>query len=124
MNPSKSELLEKYTGYRWLIDRGLVGFEPFTALQPWFFEPQDSQFFVSERWPDGPSEAPLLVFARRQDCDDLACLKAGSGNALEVVTIQGWTSGDYEIIETYPTFWDWVKSAIDNIAELIDATDK
>lgn len=124
MNPSKSELLQKYTGYRWLIDRGIVGFEPFTALQPWFFEPEERQFFVSEHWPDGPSEAPLLVFARRQDCDDLACLKAGSGNALEVVAIQGWTSGGYEIIETYPTFWEWVKSVIDDVAAWSELPDR
>jgi hypothetical protein len=117
MMPTEAELIEKFVPYRWVIDRGMVGFEPFTALQPWFFLPEGEKFFLNDRWPDGASDAPLLAFARRQDGDDIACLKGGFGNALEVVVVQGWTSGGYDIIETYSTFWEWLKSVVDDIAE-------
>jgi hypothetical protein len=117
MSARETQLIEKFAPYRWLIDKGLVGYEPFTALQPWYFLPEGELFFVTDRWPDGASAVPLLAFARRQDCDDIACLKESSGNALEVVNIQGWTSCGYEIIKAYPTFWEWFKSVIDDIAQ-------
>ena len=85
----RAELIAKYPGYHWLIARGLVGWAAFTALQPWHYLPEEEMFYATERWPSGPSEAPLLVFARRQDCDDLACFREAAGHAAEVVTIEG-----------------------------------
>ena len=113
----RAELIAKYPGYHWLIARGLVGWAAFTALQPWHYLPEEEMFYATERWPSGPSEAPLLVFARRQDCDDLACFREAAGHAAEVVTIEGWSAGSYDIVESFPTFWEWLKSVVDDIAD-------
>jgi hypothetical protein len=51
-------------GYQWLVDRKLVGFEPFTQLQPWYFIPPAKCFCATERWL-GITEKKLLVFARK-----------------------------------------------------------
>ncbi len=111
--------MAKYPGYRWVVERGLVGWAPFTELQPWYFLPEEEMFDATERWPIGPSDAPLLVFARRQDCDDLACFRQGVGNTSEVVEVEGWSQGgnSYDIIRLFPTFWEWLKSVIDDIAD-------
>lgn len=55
-------------GYRWLIDRGLAGFEPNSALQPWYLLPHDQVFSVSDRRPQVAEVPRLYAFARRQDC--------------------------------------------------------
>ncbi len=108
--------------YRWVVERGLVGFEPFTALQPWYFLNEEDVFSATEKWPTGPSTVALLAFARRQDCDDIACFEPSKGDTNAVTVIQGWTSQGqgYEIVTRCATFWDWMKSVIDDIAEWSD----
>lgn len=117
MPPKKKVFLDQCPGYQWLIDRSLVGFEPFSQLQPWFFQQEDELFFLNERWPDGPIISDLLSFARRQDCDDIACLSISNEGNIEVVLAQCWVGSSYEVIETYPTFWEWLKSIITDIQE-------
>lgn len=104
-------------GYAWLLDRGWVGFEPFTGLQPWHYVEADSWFSVKERWPHGPSDRELVLFARRQDNDDLACFELGREGVERVVVIHGWTSSGYDIGSVHASFWDWLKASIDDVAE-------
>ena len=104
-------------GYQWLIDRGLVGFEPFTQLQPWHFMPIEQCFWATGRWP-GVSTTPLFVFARRQDNDDLACVSFDeNGIANGVVQIQGWTESGFNVVQEFPDFWSWVQRVIQDVAE-------
>lgn len=103
-------------GYRWIIERGLAGFEPFSSLQPWYLATDAESFSPSEKWPQGPCNGKLFVFAKRQDNDDLACFRQ-SANGIDVVTIHGWTDDSYQVTGTFPTIWDWLKSAIDEIAQ-------
>ncbi len=112
--------------YRWVVERGLVGFDPFTALQPWYFLRDPDVFNATDKWPAGQSKAALLAFARRQDCDDIACFELGTSETDAVTMIQGWTSqgNSYEIVARYPTFWDWMKSVIDDISEWSAHPDK
>lgn len=97
--------------------RNLVGRAPFTKLQPWYFLSEAEMFDATDRWPSGPCEAPMLVFARRQDRDDLACFSNVTGGATEVITIHGWVADSYVVLESFPTFWEWMKSVIDDIAD-------
>ena len=89
------QLLSKFpfsvpAGYRWLIERGLARFEPNSALQPWYLLPYEQVFCVNERWPRGEETARLHAFARRQDCDDLACFAiAGNTSEIGVVVVHG-----------------------------------
>ncbi|GBH23879.1 MULTISPECIES: hypothetical protein [Burkholderia] len=104
-------------GYQWLIDRKMVGFEPFTQLQPWHYLPPEHQFWASERWP-GVTEKLLYAFAKRQDCDDLACFVVAADNAVKgIALIHGWTGNGYEVGREFVDFWEWMKHVIDDVAE-------
>ncbi len=109
-------------GYLWLIERGITGFEPGSGLQPWHCLDSESAFSVSQRWPGRIIvEVELYAFAKRQDNDDLACFKVQGGKAIAVALVHGWTSNGYDIIAEYQSFWDWLKSVIDDIAEWVES---
>jgi hypothetical protein len=108
-------------GYRWLLDRGLVGHAPFTQLQPWHYLPPDQCFWASDRWP-GVTDKRLFAFAKRQDCDDLACFVAiGSHSVQGIALIHGWTGNGYDLCQEFDDFWVWLKHVVDDIADWIVA---
>ena len=106
-------------GYHWMVARGLVGFDAFTQLQPWYFLRDSDLFDVAAQWPKGPLSGdglgPLIAFARRQDCDDIACCRPDG----RVVLVHGWTdeSIGYSVCEDHADFWEWMKAVIDVIAD-------
>ena len=107
-------------GYRWLIDRGLIGFEPNTVLQPWYLLPHEQVFSVSERWPHPAVASRLFAFARRQDRDDLACFAGGpDGVPPSVVVVHAWTSEGYEVAARFDSIWDWLRSVVRDIEEWV-----
>ena len=55
----------------------------------------------------------LIPFARRDDCDDIACFEVGKGEAVQI--IHDFASEGYEQREEYKNFWDWMKVAIDEL---------
>ncbi|MCA8306858.1 hypothetical protein [Burkholderia seminalis] len=104
-------------GYQWLIDRKIFGFEPFAQLQPWHYLPPEDQFWASERWP-GVTDKLLYAFAKRQDCDDLACFVVAADNSVKgIALIHGWTGSGYEVHREFVDFWEWMKRVIDDVAE-------
>lgn len=105
-------------GYRWLVDRGHVGFEARTPLEPWYF--LEKPIDVQKQWPQGPSKSALYGFARRQDNDDIACFEVDAGVVKRIVGIHGWTSDGYVVTEPHDDIWGWLKSALDDIAEWVD----
>jgi hypothetical protein len=103
--------------YQWLIKRGLVGFEPFTQLQPWYYIPLEQCFWATDKWPN-VSTKRLFVFARRQDNDDFACLAFDEKQEVKsVLLIHGWTASGFDIIQEYLTFWHWMQQVIQDISE-------
>lgn len=108
-------------GYQWLVDRALVGHEPFTQMQPWHYLPQEQCFWASDRWP-GVTDKRLLVFAKRQDCDDLACFIVSENNTVQgVALIHGWTVKGYDFCQEFNDFWAWLKHVVDDIASWVNA---
>ena len=104
------------SGYQWLIEHNLVGFEPFTQLQPWHYISCEQRFWATERWPD-VSKGELFVFARRQDNDDLACISFDCNKMPNgVVEIQGWTESGFDIIQEFPDFWLWMEQVVRDIS--------
>ena len=96
-------------GYDWLLARGLVGYEPFSQLQPWRYLPPEHSFWASNRWP-GVTNKRLLAFAKRQDCDDLACFVVDDGGVVQgVALIHGWTENGFDFCEEFANFWTWLK---------------
>lgn len=109
-------------GYHWLIDRALIGYEPFTQLQPWHYLPMEHCFWASDRWP-GITEKRLFTYAKRQDCDDLACFVVSEDGTVQgVVLIHGWTGSGFELHQEFPDFWAWLKYVVDDIASWVSAS--
>ena len=107
-------------GYIWLIRQDIMGFDPDSRLEPWFLLESSESFDVTERWPNGPLDNTLISFARRYDCDDIACFEVCDRRVCSIVVIQGWYDGSYLVLNTYNTFWDWIKSVIDDIAQILE----
>lgn len=108
-------------GYSWLQKQQLIGFKEFSQLQPWYYIPQEQFFWATEKWM-GITEDNLLVFARRQDNDDLACFKVlENGTITEILLIHGWTSSGFEIIKSFSSFWEWLHSVIDDVEECVES---
>lgn len=108
--------------YIWLIDKKIVGFDSFTQLQPWYFLTEDKLFWANEKWGNTIKDK-LLVFAKRQDNDDLACFNVKNNIAKEVFLIHGWTGNGFEVIKEYPDMWAWLHDVLDDIKEWINNED-
>jgi hypothetical protein len=59
-------------GYKWLLEKNLIGFEPFSQMEPWYFMDDKEHFEISSIWPEGKLSNTLVAFTRRQDSDDIA----------------------------------------------------
>lgn len=108
-------------GYQWLLDRHLVDYSGFGPLQPWHYLDAINIFSASEKWPNGPCADMVIAFARRQDNDDIACFQVVDAYVVGILIIHGWTSDGYEIVASFSTFWEWLKSAINDIAQWVDS---
>jgi hypothetical protein len=108
-------------GYEWLKERKLVGYEPHSQLQPWYYLDAEDVFSVTDEWHDvAYGKGDLIAFARRQDCDDIACFSVRAEKVNAIVTVHGWTPEGYCITDTYESIWNWLKSVIDDIALLVE----
>lgn len=121
MSLNQSFAFQAPRAYSWLVEWGLVGFQPNTALQPWHFLPSEHIFDLSERWPNGPSKTRLVAFAKRQDCDHLACFEVSEQRARRVILVHGWTPEGYEVMSTHDSVWAWLKTVVDDIAEWVES---
>jgi hypothetical protein len=109
------------SGYKWLLERSLIDFFPHSQLQPWYYLDAKSIFSATHKWPEVTySRGELIAFARRQDCDDIACFSVQAGRVDTIVVIHGWTGQGYEIVGRYESFWDWLKSVIDDMAVWVE----
>jgi hypothetical protein len=100
-----------------MVERGLVGFFPNSAFQPWYFLPQAEVFSVTGRWPNVRPDLSLTAFARRQDCDMLACFVESNSTPPSIAVANGWTSSGYEILNYHASIWEWFKLATDDVRD-------
>lgn len=87
-------------------------------LEPWYIM---NGARVEERMESLKTRYPtrdLIPFARRDDNDDLACWERGKGEM--VVVIHDYSRPGEEEIRAFATFWDWFRSAIDEMIEFDD----
>ena len=116
MNPERPifdfEVPREYTV---LADRGIVGFEPHSILEPWYFVREgEIRNFPSQVRP----------FARRQDNDDVACFELDErGRVVDVVLVHGWTPDGHRIVERFGNIRAWLRSALDDVAEILAASE-
>ena len=94
-----------------------------TNIQPWYF--LDVQEFgtiykgIQRRYP----QRVLLPFGRRQDDDDVACFVVDSGDYTQgqVLIIHDYASPGYEVDNSFPSFWDWFRMAINDMIDSSEA---
>lgn len=92
-----------------LLELGLVDFDV------WYFMDAES---VKERLEGLKLRYPnrqLLPFARRGDCDDIACFEMGMGE--RVYIIHDFSSSGYEQKEIFDSVWEWLRYVIDIMIE-------
>lgn len=102
-------------GYDWLKDACAINYHPFSPLQPWYYTNRLESFELSTEWKDG-QEVRLVVFASRQDTDDIACFVVRKREAIEIAEVHVTGTNRFEITAIHQTFWDWLKAIVDDIA--------
>ena len=55
----------------------------------------------------------LIPFARRDDCDDIACFEVGKKDKVEI--IHDFSDSGWEQRREYECFWDWFRDAIEEL---------
>ena len=87
-------------------------------LDPWYFMTNNDVKIrikgMRKRYPN----RILIPFARRGDNDDVACFELNNGDIVQIV--HDFASAGYEQRQTYKNFWEWFKSAIDEMIEYED----
>jgi hypothetical protein len=94
-------------GYKWLIERGIAGFESFGPIQPWYYLTTEYTKRLDAIWPSAADAKQYVCFARRQDNDDYACFCMDDNLVSGIALIEGWATGGFNVIEKYDNFWDW-----------------
>ncbi len=81
----------------------------------WYFMTKEQVFTringLMKRYPS----RRLVPFARRDDSDDIACFEVGKEYKVQI--IHDFASEGYEQQGEYDRFWDWMKSALDELIE-------
>ena len=92
-----------------LVELNLLDFEV------WYFMDKESVKDrikgLQKRYP----ERNLVPFARRGDCDDIACFEVGKGG--QVFIVHDFASSGYEQRKIYENVWEWLKDVIDTMIE-------
>ena len=89
-----------------LVEQGVVD------LAPWHIMPRE----LARKRMDGLRQRytkKYVPFARRQDNDDLACLDPEHQD--QIVVIHDFASEGFEMRRSYESFWDWFRSAIEDM---------
>lgn len=55
----------------------------------------------------------LIPFAKRDDCDDIACFEVGKDNKVQI--IHDFASAGYEQRKEYDCFWGWFRDAVEEM---------
>lgn len=108
---SKSTLpswFEYPNNFKRICDLKLIDLEPWLIMEGDYLE----RIFhgLSQRY----SKRSLVPFAKREDCDDIACWEADYPG---VVVIHDYASSGFEDVKRYDTFWTWFKFAVDCMIE-------
>lgn len=100
------------TSYLKILALNLVDFEF------WYFMSEEQIEIrikgLMKRYPN----RKLIPFARRDDCDDIACFELGKKDAVQI--IHDFASSGYEQKKEYKDFWSWFRHAIDEMIDNIE----
>lgn len=100
-------------GYKRIFELGL------TNLEPWYFLANE-EFKTIDKGLNSRYTSRLVVpFARRMDCDDVACFVVDSQLHAQnsVIVIHDYASPGYEIDKICDDFWAWFRLAVEEMIE-------
>ncbi len=78
-------------------------------LKPWYVVEKPNRFNATDTWKQAKYPYPLMVFARREDNDDIACLEIKEETITAIVLIHGWMSEGFIVMGQYPTVEGWLE---------------
>ena len=90
-----------------VVELGLIDLEPWHILEGEHLFDQDRG--LKDRYPT----RVLVPFAERQDNDDVACWEPYTGD--RVVIVHDFASPGWESRETFATFYDWFRQAVEDL---------
>ena len=86
-----------------------------TNFDVWYFMDKESVRIrlagLQKRYP----ERNLIPFARRGDCDDIACFEVGKGE--QVYVTHDFASSGYEQRKIYENVWKWLEDVVETMIE-------
>ena len=100
-------------GYYRVFELGL------TKLDPWYFVEGEEFNMLYERINKRYPNRLVLPFARRHDCDDVACLVVHSEEypTHHVLAVHDFASPGSEVDADLNAFWDWFELAVKEMIE-------
>ena len=105
----------KFPGFEYPAGLEKIADLELTDLDAWFI--LDAAFAkgycdsIGERYP----ERKLVPFAKRCDCDDVACFEVGKPGTVQI--IHDFADPGWEQRGEFPDFWSWFSSAVDLLVE-------
>jgi hypothetical protein len=105
-----------HPAWKRLLLTGKLPAEEDSLVAPWRFLGPTELYDAKERWPDLEGRAPLVVFAVKYDCDDIAYF-ASNACPLPVVRLE-WRhngTGGAEVIAKYASVWEWAQSLVADV---------
>lgn len=106
---------EVYKGYNYpeeylrIVGLDLVNFDY------WYLLPGKAVGIRIEGLKSRYPQRRLIPFARRDDCDDIACFEVGKGDKVQIV--HDFASAGWEQRKEYACFWDWFRDAVEEMIE-------
>ena len=110
-----------HPAWKQLLLSGKLPVEQDSLIAPWRFLGPADLYDAKEWWPDLEGRAPLVVFAVKEDCVDIAYF-ASSACPLPVVRLE-WRhkgTGGAEVIEKYASVWEWAHSLVADLEFIWD----
>lgn len=62
----------------------------------------------------------LIPFARRGDCDDIACFEVGKGEEVQIIHDFATSGWEQRGGRTYKNFFEWMQAAVDEFVNNYD----
>lgn len=109
---TKNELPDWFSysdGFLRIVNQGLLDFDPWIIMESDRLRVRYEG--VKKRYPN----RELIPFARREDCDDIACWEKNKDG--KVVVIHDFSGDGYENVCEFNSFWDWLRSALETTIE-------
>ena len=106
------ELLDNFTypsDFMRIVDQNLTDLDPWSILFGDLLKVRSSGLKL--RYP----YRSVVPFAQRCDNDDVACFEEGIPG--KVIIIHDYASQGWEGRQSFDSFWDWFKQAIDDMIE-------